>query len=194
MQKSILRQPVLGTIQNGGIDRVHNNLYEMLQGVNYRINKEYLSLLPYPNQILDTKGIAEIKSTIDGVLRDFSNDRSPSVEGLRQYSTILDLLSQIPTQELRDVNDIAQRLTDFTSNYNIHFPNIKNGRFIGMAGAKEYLLSGILKLESKLKNGEANPDSLKKIIELGYAYLSLINPEYKKFLTHPPPAQNLVVK
>ena len=43
MQKSILRQPVLGTIQNGGIDRVHNNLYEMIQKINYLINKNTLS-------------------------------------------------------------------------------------------------------------------------------------------------------
>jgi len=152
----------------------YDKLYDLLTQVNRIITYEYLSSLkPNIENVIGQK-----KSNIDDILKDLGSDEHPSVKGLRQYSDMLGLLSEIPSEKLLAEMNFTTKLKNFAFKYD----DLLSGRIRTdsdiMELAKKSLSDEITNLEKRLKHGEESNYYLRKMIELGKKYIGFTEIDY----------------
>lgn len=115
------------------------------------------------------KNIADIlQSTQEG------HNNSRVVAAFKKYAEIIDLLLDIPEQDIAREKDYARVLQAFGNMFALCFNSIRKGGTIEMLDEERGLLSSVAKLIPQQNRGAGNPSAY-KLIELGDTYVGLLN-------------------
>lgn len=150
-------------------------LKQILKGINQGVYELYLNVA-YNGKFPLKAILEEAKSDLETVLDEYKNYDSSHKSKLSKYAEIVDLLIDIPVEDLMREKAFCKALHTFTKQYDLY---LSTPELLGSLLKTKLQLTGEKsKLESKMEFGQGS-NSTQKLIKLADKYRELFDMEYK---------------